>query len=415
VGIPAAVALLELIALFVVARVLGEVCERFHITALIGEIAAGIVLGPLVFGLLRPAADSDLDPLRLVADLGVFFIVYEAGMEMTFRGVRRTIRESGAAVAAGSFALPFLLGFLVSVGFGLDLRMSLFLGLALSLTALPVSVRLLTDLGWVNTDVGQTIITAGLLCDIAGLVVLAILSNWTTTLEAIDPGFVAEVILKIVVFFLVIFLAERLLAFREGRLAKRIVRGSHGLLSRGAAFSVPLIIVFAASVFAEFLGLHFVIGTFFGTIVVAEHLFPRQEDERLRQAISAVSMGFLAPLFFAYLGLVVAAPSSAQAPLFIVLLLAAVAGKVGGGYTGARFAGFSPWSASVIAAGMNGRGAMELVIALIGLELGIIDTAIFSILALLGLVTTLMTPFLLRWLARVGRGPGQGPPAAVNG
>ncbi len=388
-------ALLELIALFALARVLGELSERVRVPALIGEIGAGILLGPLLLGWVTAS-----DPIKLVADLGVFFIVYEAAMEMTFRGVRRIIKESGAAVAAGSFALPFLLGYLVGLSYGFDARTALFLGLALSLTALPVSVRILSDLGWVNTDVGQTIITAGLLCDVAGLTVLASLTEWAA-LTGGDFRATAIVVMKIALFFASTLTVERVLAANGGWLSKRIVATSENLLSRGAAFSVPLILVFGSALWAEFLGLHFVIGTFFGAVIIAEHVFPPREGERLRTNIAAISHGFLAPIFFAYLGLVTVAFDPALFPLFVALLLAAVAGKVGGSYAGARFGGFRPWSASLIAVGMNGRGAMELVIALVGLELGIIAGPVFSILVLLGLVTTLMTPFALRRLAKI--------------
>ncbi|TLZ49739.1 MAG: cation:proton antiporter [Methanobacteriota archaeon] len=401
-------ALLELIALFAVARVLGEACERVHVPALIGEIAAGVALGPLLLNWITPT-----DSVKLVADLGVFFIVYAAGMEMTFRGVRRIVKESGAAVAAGSFSLPFLLGFLVALAFGYDAQVSLFLGLALSLTALPVSVRILTDMGWVHTDVGQTIITAGLLCDIAGLTVLAVITNWGA-LTGGDVGLTGRVVLQIVLFFLIVFTVEHVLAAREGFLAKRLVAGSQRLLSRGAAFSVPLLLVFAFSLLAQGLGLHFVVGTFFGSVIIAEHVFPPHEGERLRTSIGAISDGFLAPIFFAYLGLVAVQFDPSLAALFAVLLLAAVAGKVAGSYVGARLGGFQSWSASLIAVGMNGRGAMELVIALVGLELGIIGGSVFSLLVIMGLITTFMTPFALRRLAKIPRprsetGPEPGP------
>lgn len=389
--------LLELIALFAVARVLGELCERVRVPSLIGEIGAGMILGPLILGRILPS-----DPIKLVADLGVFFIVYEAGMEMTFRGVRRIIKESGAVVAVGSFALPFLLGFQVGLALSYETRTAVFFGLALSLTALPVSVRILTDMGWLNTDVGQTIITAGLLCDVAGLTVLAAITNWGA-LTGGDVTVTIVVIGKIVLFFLVMLTAERILAHNEGWLAKRIQSASHRLLSQGAAFSVPLLMVFGAALLAEFLGLHFVVGAFFGSVIVAEHLFPPREGERLRANIAAVSRGFLAPIFFGYLGLVAVSFEFGLATLFAALLVAAVLGKVVGSYAAARFSGFQPWSASMIAIGMNGRGAMELVIALVGLELGIITPPVFSILVLLGLVTTLMTPFGLRWLARLPR------------
>ena len=402
-----AVALLDLVALFVVARVFGELCQRVRVPALVGEILAGVILGPLVLAFVLPGG-----AIKLVADLGVFFLVYAAGMEMTFRGVRRTIKENAAAVAAGSFSLPFLLGFLVGLAFGFEARTSLFLGLALSLTALPVSVRILSDLGWLGTDVGQTIITAGLLCDIAGLTVLAAIAGWTPAV-GLSPLATTVVALKIVLFFLTVFSVERLLRAKGGAVSRWIAGASERLLSRGAAFSVPIILVFAFALFAEFLGLHFVVGTFFGSVILAEHVFPQREGGRLRDSISAISDGFLAPLFFAYLGLIAVAFTLSIAPLFVVLLMTAVAGKVGGSYLGARLSGYGTWSSSVVAVGMNGRGAMELVIALVGLELGIIAGPVFSLLVLLGLVTTLMTPFILRRLARFPTSEAA-PPAAAG-
>ena len=390
--------LLELVALFALARLLGEVFSRAKMPSLAVEIIAGVILGPILIGFVKPS-----DPLALVANLGIFFVVYEAGMEMTFRGVRKIIKESGAAVAAGSFILPFILGFQVALQFEFELRAALFIGLALSLTALPVSVRILADLNWVNTDVGQTIITAGLICDISGFVMLAAIINWNPAATGSNVGVILEIALKVVLFFMVLLTSERILSLKEEAISKRLVAGSQKLLSKGASFSVPLLAVFGFSLLAEFLGLHFVLGTFFGTVIVAEHLFPKKEEEQLRHSISVISQGFLAPIFFAYLGVVAVTFDIALFPFFLALLVAGVVGKVAGSFAGARVAGFSPWSASVVALGMNGRGAMELVISLIGLELGIISSGTFSILVLLGIVTTLMTPFALKWLAKRSR------------
>jgi Kef-type K+ transport system membrane component KefB len=263
-------------------------------------------------------------------------------------------------------------------------------------------VRILSEMGWVNTDVGQTIITAGLLCDIAGLTVLGMITNWTA-LTSGDVSVTAAVVVKIFAFFAAVFALERVLRARGGWVSTGLVVGSHRLLSRGASFSVPLLLVFAFSLFAEFLGLHFVIGTFFGAVIIAEHVFPPHEGERLRSSIGAMTDGFLAPIFFAYLGLVAVTLDPALSWLWAVLLTVAAFGKIAGSYVGARFGGFQAWSASLVAVGMNGRGAMELVIALVGLELGIIEGNVFSLFVLLGLVTTLMTPFALRKLASLAR------------
>jgi len=338
-----------------------------------------------------PGHGDDRPPWNFVGD-DVAHQLQRVGLD-AFRGDRQH-RLFAHAARAGAHHV------------GYDARVALFFGLAVSLTALPVSVRILSEMGWVNTDVGQTIITAGLLCDIAGLSVLGVITNWDA-LTSGDLSVTAIVVAKILAFFGAVFVAERVLSAREAWLSKRLVAGSHRLLSRGAAFSAPLLLVFGFSVLAESLGLHFVIGTFFGAVIVAEHVFPPHEGERLRASIGAIADGFLAPIFFAYLGLVAVTLDPALSWLWAVLLSVAAFGKIAGSYVGARFGGFQSWSASLIAVGMNGRGAMELVIALVALELGIIPGNLFSIFVLLGLVTTLMTPFALRKLASLARDRGE--------
>jgi Kef-type K+ transport system membrane component KefB len=148
--------------------------------------------------------------------------------------------------------------------------------------------------------------------------------------------------------------------------------------------------------FADLLGLHFVVGVFFGTLLVAEHVISDRDAKEVRRATSAVTSGIFGPVFFAFIGLSFVGSSLGNSLLVFVVLGMAITTKFLGGYVGAWWAKFPLRERIGMGFGVNGRGAMELVIATIGLELGFIDAALFSILVLTGVVTTVMTPIGLR-------------------
>src|SRR2546428_5936663 len=156
--------LLSLLILLVGARLSGELAARMKAPALVGEILAGIVLGPSVFGFVRPDA-----AIQELANLGIFFIVYLAALELTLADVRRSIRDSGIFIAIGAFTIPALAGTVLGGAIGLAPSSAMFLGIALAFTALPVMARVLPDLDLLHTPLGRSLLSAGLLCDVAGL------------------------------------------------------------------------------------------------------------------------------------------------------------------------------------------------------------------------------------------------------
>lgn len=383
--------LLALLVLLVVARVFGEVAERMRIPSMVGELLAGIALGPALLGWLAPSAG-----LQILADLGIFFLVYLAGMELTIADVKRSLRDSGIVVAVFSFIAPFALGVVVASAFEYALPTALFIGVALALTALPVSVRVLTYLDRLDTEWGRTIVTAGLVCDVGGLAVVGLLSSWIREGYVLDLPTVALLGVKLSLFGCAIAATGKLLHLRQSTLARWLVRHSERFLSKGASFALPFAAALAYAFLADALGLHYVLGVFFGTLLLAEHLVREDEAQRVHDATSMVSAGLLSPVFFAFIGLSFATASLTNWPLIAAVLAAAFVGKIVGGYAGAALARFPPLERLAIGLGMNGRGAMELVIATIGLELGILDVATFSILVLVGVVTTIAMPVTLK-------------------
>lgn len=384
--------LLSLLLLLVVARLLGEIAERGKIPALIGEIAAGIVLGPTLLGLLAPDAG-----LVILADLGIFFLIYLAALELTLEDMKRSIRDSGVYIAIPAFVIPALLGTMLGTVLGFELRTAIFLGIALAFTAVPVSIRILEDLDLLRTDFGRALVSAGLLCDIAGLATVGVLLNLggATGLDALGA---VELVLKFAVFGMTMLLVDQIFRHRQGALGSWILRHTRTLATKGTTFALPFLVGLGFAFFADLLGLHFVVGVFFGTLIVAEHVISDQDAVEVRRATSAITRGVFGPVFFAFIGLSFVGASLGNPLLVFVILGMAITTKLLGGYVGAWWAKFPLRERIGMGVGVNGRGAMELVIATIGLELGFIDTTLFSILVLTGIVTTLMTPIGLRLL-----------------
>jgi len=383
--------LLSLLLLLLAARASGELAQRLKLPALLGEILAGVVLGPSLLGLVSPDAG-----ITLLANLGIFFIVYLAALELTLKDVKRSIRESGVFIAIASFMIPLLSGVALGRFIALPLGSSMFLGIALAFTALPVSIGILTDLELLETDFGRSIVSAGLLCDVAGLAMIGVVLNVSGS-AGFEPLAMGILVLRFAAFMGLLIAVDRLFRYRHGVLASWLLRASRHLVTKGATFALPFIVALGFAFLADYLGLHFVIGAFFGTLLVAEHVVGDRDAKEVRAATAAITQGFLGPVFFAFIGLSVVVKSLADAPLVLSILAVAVLSKFIGGYVGARWSKFSLRYSVAAGIAMNGRGAMELVVAAIGLELGLIDETLFSILVLMGVVTTFLMTLGLRF------------------
>jgi len=384
--------LLSLLILLVGARLSGELAARMKAPALVGEILAGIVLGPSVFGFVIPDA-----AIQELANLGIFFIVYLAALELTLADVRRSIRDSAIFIAIGAFTIPALAGTALGGAIGLAPGSAMFLGIALAFTALPVMARILSDLDLLHTPLGRSLLSAGLLCDVAGLASVGLLVSLNGPL-GVDVWAAVVLLLKFGVFFAAMMSVDLIFRYRHGALGAWILRASRHLLTKESGFALPFLVALGFAFLADFLGLHFVVGAFFGTLLVSEHVIADRDVKAVRSATSAVTLGIFGPVFFAFIGLTFQVGSLGNVVLVGAVLGVAAASKFVGGYVGAAWSHMPRRDCVAVGIGMNGRGAMELVVATLGLELGLIDGTLFSILVLTGVVTTLMTPFGLRFI-----------------
>jgi Kef-type K+ transport system membrane component KefB len=394
-----------LLVLLVVTRTFGEVAERLGQPGLVGELIAGIVLGTIAAQqtdlLPEIASLGDNTVFDAITDLGMFFIMLFAGVELQ---PGRLMQHSRGAfsVALGGMALPLALGvglawyyFPASESL---FAQSVFLGTALAITAVPATVRILIDLGKLNSASGQIIVSAAVFDDILSLVLLA----WLTALMESEPGVAFEfgpILLKVIAFFAITTLIGVFIFPIGGRLLNRIRQ-------KEFEFSALLVGALAFSVLAELLELHFIVGAFmaglfFGRKTIGDHAY-----EDVRNKTSAMTFGFLAPIFFASVGLNLDFAALLQIPTFVILLLiAAFIGKFVGAGVAARLAGLSGRESAAVGVGMSARGAVELVIADIALEAGLFDSMgepspiidnLFSAVVIMAVVTTLATPILLK-------------------
>jgi Kef-type K+ transport system membrane component KefB len=361
---------------------------------LVGELAAGIIIGPYVLKLVTPS-----DSLNVISDLAVFFLMLLAGLQMDPREIRKAGLRGGI-LSAIAFSIPYVSGFGIAALFGLGIVQSMFVGLLLSITAVPVTTIVLMQFGLLETKLGNTIITAAVINDIFSLVLLSIVLSLHQT-NGVPVNIMEQTIntiIKISLFIGAIFLVDIL--FRKARawFQRRGAYFFEKLQTKEAAFGILLISTILVSVIAQVvIGLHFIIGTFFSGLIVYKEIIRKENFERVYGIISAITFGFFAPIFFAVIGININMDSIVHnLPFFITLGIVAVLTKVGGGYIGSRLIKFSKDESLAIAFIMNGRGMVELVIASIGFSTGIIDSTIFSITVTIGWITTIMSPILSR-------------------
>jgi Kef-type K+ transport system membrane component KefB len=384
-----------LLLLLVLSRVLGELAARFGQPPMIGEITAGILLGPSALNCVRFTPE-----IKAIADLGVLLLVFIAGMEMDMDALWASFRGRGTWVCAAGFVVPLGFGILVGKAFGLDHTRTIFIGLCVAITALPVSVRILMDMGKLQTEIGQKIVSAAVANDVASLLVLGVILDVKDGGTGSLFGSIVFALCKALLFMTVTVVAARLARrYSVGRFARArsgLDRFLTKVKGKESVFALVLLFVIAFASFSEVLGLDFVVGAFFGSMLLSHQVLGRINFEEIQKTASNVTMGFLGPVFFAAIGLEFVAASLHDWKLVLAILVASFAGKIFGGYLGGRLAKLRSDESWALGVGLNGRGVMELVIANVALANGFINHQLFTILVLMAVVTTFATPFLLK-------------------
>ncbi len=383
---------LNIVIILAAARLLGEVFRRMKQPALVGELLAGMILGPSLFGFIH--TDKSFDVLTSVA---VFFLMLLAGLEMDLREIKRA-GKSAVVISLIAFTLPFLAGSQVASLFGLSTVQSLFMGLLLSITAVPVSAIVLKEFGILKSKIGNTVITSAVINDILALVVLGIILQLSSNADSqLDLTMIGVSVLRIASFIGLVAFCSFIISKTSSWFPNSIEVFFDKLQSREAVFGILLVLAITVSLFAQNNGLHFIIGTFFAGLIFSKKLLPRKQADRAYGIVSGITFGFFAPIFFGFIGIEFNAKSIIDfIPLFVALLAVAIVTKIAGGFIGAKITKFSNNDSLAIGTLMNGRGMVELAIAAIGLSSGILDINLFSIAVAIGFITTILAPVLSR-------------------
>ncbi len=397
--------LLQLVIILGTARLLGLVLRYFGQPAVIGEMAAGLVLGPVVFGAIAPELHADIfapasrGPLEGLSQVGLVLFMFIVGAELRLpTGVRSQLIAS-SWIGVLSVLLPLGMGFaiayplypIVSIPGVAFWPFALFTAVAVSITAFPVMARILKDRNMTQTTVGRLGLTSAAVADVLAwllLAVVVVLASSSQSWSMLVRQIIGVAILAAVIFGLFRpFIAWLLSKYAsDGRPA-------------GALLATLLIGTFLCAYATDYLGVHAVFGAFlFGTCV------PR--DDRLLHSlierIEHVAVLVLMPVFFALAGLNTTSDAFVGTGLGALGLLMAVSiiGKFAGGIIGARVSRYSWRESFAVGSLMNARGLMELIVMKVGLDIGVIGQQMFTMLLVMALVTTVMTSPLLTLFTR---------------
>jgi Kef-type K+ transport system membrane component KefB len=378
--------LLNLVLVLLAAWLGGNLATRLGYPSVLGELIAGILLGPPLLGLLEAS-----DAIKVLAQVGVLLMMLYVGLEINFNDVKKA-SWPGFLAAIGGFIVPALLGYGVAGVFGFAFIPSLFIGMAMGVTALVVKSRILLELNILDTRISHVMMVGSLITDTLCLVIFAgILS--LSKIGTLDVPEIALILFKVVAFFVITW-------FVGLKIVPRLYAWLHAQGLNGRTFNATLIllIAFLFAEAAELVGLHGVIGTFLAGLYLREAIAERKLSHELTDLVKDVSLGFLAPIYFVTAGFQVSFSVFQNDLLLLVLLVvAAVLGKIIGTVLFYMPSGHGWREGLVIGAGMNGRGVVEIIVANIGLQAGIISQEVFSILVFMAIITTAMTPTTLQW------------------
>ncbi len=401
--------LLQFTALLAAARLLGALARHFGQPSVMGEVIAGVLLGPPILGKLLPGVQAALFPkdaqqsglLELLSWIGMILLMLRTGIETDLSRWRALKGPALLATILG-VAVPFAVG----VGIGLIVPEALvgrggrplfiaFLGTAMSISAVKVIAKILLDLNLMRRDVGFVILGASILDDTVGWVILAVVVRVATTGHF---GFesVAVTLGATAGFGLFAMLVLRPLAGRAIRWLEREGRLEHGTIT------AVLVLTLACSALTQALGIHAIFGAFVAGLIVSES--PRIKEATL-ESLDSMVLGVFAPVFFAYSGLQVQALTLPGWEITALVLGGAILGKVIGAGLGARLGGMRLRESIAVGIGLSARGSTELVVARIGMDLGVLGPPMYALIILIPIVTSLATPPLLRLSLR-GLPPG---------
>jgi K+:H+ antiporter len=385
--------LLQVALLLMLARCLGRIAEKVRMPAIVGELLTGVILGPSLLGILAPGFagwlfPSDPNQMHLLDGVGQLAVLLLVGVTGTHLDQAMLLKRGGTALRVSLSGLLVPLTFGVLAGMVMPRSMlagdterwvfALFLGVAMCVSAIPVISKTLSDLRLLHRDVGQLTLAAGTVDDVAGWFLLSVVAAAATV------GVTSRISLSV--------------AYLVGRpLIRRLMRLAGRAEDPGVTIASAVVIVLLGAASTHALGMEPVFGAFVAGILLGS---PGGADQAKLASLRTIVLSVLAPIFMATAGLRMDLTALAQPSVALVavaVLAIAIAGKFIGAYVGARLSRLGHWEGIALGAGMNARGVIEVIVAMTGLRLGVLNTATYTIIVLVAIVTSLMAPPILRW------------------
>lgn len=392
----------------VCAWILGEAFHKVGQPVIVGQLLAGVVIGPSVLNIVQPTAS-----LSAVENVAVFFLMLLTGLAVRPAKVIAAGRR-GLVISSISFIIPFLAGFEIAQRFGVGMIPSLTIGLTVSITAVPVNSIILMQLGILDTELGTAVIAAGVIDDIISFVALGMIQQFGGGITDASSISIAAALLKVGVFFTGLFLSERIIRTKLPSIRIKTVRLARLFNAPGSYIMMVIAFAVGISLLAEWSGMQLVLGAFFAGLLLSEMVGGRRL-EKAGEVVRGTTFGFFAPIAFSFIGTeLVLSSISGMLALVALLLAAAVGSKLFGGYVGARMTSFNSKESLIVGLLMNSRGFVELVIASTAYQLGLIDQAIFSVVVTIGIITTIISPIASRYALRRTKIMAENPPPVIE-
>ncbi|WP_294919367.1 cation:proton antiporter [uncultured Lactobacillus sp.] len=361
----------------------GQFSARLKLPAVVGELLAGIIVGPAVLNLVQPT-----EIIKVLSDIGVIFLMFLAGLDSDLKTLKKLLRPS-VLVAGFGMIVPIIIAYMTGILFAFSQAESLFLGLTFSATSVSISVAVLQEMGRLEGKEGMTILGAAVADDLLSILLLSIVSGLTGVSE---PGSNKGKDLILSLLTQAAFLI--LLVFVSVYVIPRLINLSQRLTLPVPETLVAMIIVVLASWGAEKVGLSNVIGAFFAGLALNR----TSAQKTLKKNFTVIGYSSFIPIFFVSIGLNMSIKGILNDfILFFVLVIGSVFSKLVGAGLGAKIAGFSNSSALLVGTGMVSRGEMALVVAQMGLTNHLLAPAAYSTVIGAIIMTTVVSPFLLKW------------------
>lgn len=376
---------LDLAIILVATKIGGILSNKIKMPAVLGALIAGVLIGPSVLNIVK-----DSEGLKLLADLGVVMLMFLAGMETDLNEFKKA-GLSSLLIAIGGVILPFIFGTLSAYGFFSDFYENIFIGVILTATSVSISVETLNELGKLKTRAGMNILGAAVIDDIIGLIIVSFVLSFAQTAKAGGSASIGSVMLMVSLKVLIFCIASVIVIAFLPKLLNRFVENEKN-------FSLLTIIAIALALIFAFLAEELGIASITGAYVCGLVISAVNKKETIVHKVKTISTYFLTPVFFASIGLAtnIKSINSSMLLLSLLLLITAIVGKILGCGIVAKLYGMSNEESIQIGAGMVSRGEVALITTNLGLQAGIITENLYIPTLIVVVVTTLITPILLK-------------------